>query len=238
MKLRVIGSSSSGNGYLLEADSGEQLVIEAGCRLQEAKGMGLRTSQCAGLIVSHEHGDHCKHLRGYTKAGIEAWSTAAVKASNKWGVTAVEHGQTYEIGGYRVTPLSVEHDVECFAYLIHHKEMETLFFATDCYNLHQVVRGVRHYLIEANYQDEILERCVAEGRTRGFLADRVRLSHMSLAHCIDYLRMCEAGKTAKTITLIHGSARHLDNREAEDRVAGAFGVATWVAEKGLEVELG
>ena len=237
MTLKIIGSSSKGNGYLLEAEDGEQLVIEAGCRLMAAKELGLKTSKCVGLICSHEHGDHCKYVRDYTKAGIEVYSTTAVKENNKFGVTAVEHGKTYQVGDFRVTPLKVEHDVECFAYLVYHPEMGTLMFATDCWNLHQVVKGVTHYLIEANYQDEVLDEAVRIGKTIPSMADRVRLSHMSLKHCVEYLKMCDAGKTAKTITLIHASERHLDKKYAELTVAGQTGVPTWVAKKGLEIVL-
>ena len=237
MTLKIIGSSSKGNGYLLEAENGEQLVIEAGCRLMAAKELGLKTSKCVGLICSHEHGDHCKYVRDYTKAGIEVYSTSAVKENNKFGVTAVEHGKTYQVGNFRVTPLKVEHDVECFAYLVHHLEMGTLMFATDCWNLHQVVKGVSHYLIEANYQDEVLDESVRTGKTIQSMADRVRLSHMSLKHCVEYLKMCDAGKTAKTIMLIHASERHLDKKHAELTVAGQTGVPTWVAKQGLEIVL-
>ena len=237
MTLKIIGSSSKGNGYLLEAENGEQLVIEAGCRLMAAKELGLKTSKCVGLICSHEHGDHCKYVRDYTKAGIEVYSTSAVKESNKFGVTVVEHGKTYQVGDFRVTPLKVEHDVECYAYLVHHLEMGTLMFATDCWNLHQVVKGVSHYLIEANYQDEVLDESVRTGKTIQSMADRVRLSHMSLKHCVEYLKMCDAGKTARTITLIHASERHLDKKHAELTVAGQTGVPTWVAKKGLKIVL-
>ncbi len=237
MTLKIIGSSSKGNGYLLEAENGEQLVIEAGCRLMAAKELGLKTSKCVGLICSHEHGDHCKYVRDYTKAGIEVYATSAVKEYNKFGVTAVEHGKTYQVGNFRVTPLKVEHDVECFAYLVHHLEMGTLMFATDCWNLHQVVKGVSHYLIEANYQDEVLDESVRTGKTIQSMADRVRLSHMSLKHCVEYLKMCDAGKTARTITLIHASERHLDKKHAELTVAGQTGVPTWVAKKGLKIVL-
>lgn len=176
-------------------------------------------------------------MREFTSAGIEVYSTLAVKENNKFGVTAVEHGKTYQVGDFRVTPLKVEHDVECFAYLVHHPEMGTLMFATDCWNLHQVVKGVSHYLIEANYQDEVLDESVRTGKTIQSMADRVRLSHMSLKHCVEYLKMCDAGKTAKTITLIHASERHLDKKHAELTVAGQTGVPTWVAKKGLEIVL-
>lgn len=238
MELRIIGSSSRGNGYLLEAENGDQLLIEAGCHLREFKEVGkLKRSRACGMIVSHEHGDHCKYVREFTSAGIEVYSTSAVKENNKFGVTAVEHGKTYQVGDFRVTPLKVEHDVECYAYLVHHPEMGTLMFATDCWNLHQVVKGVSHYLIEANYQDEVLDEAVRTGKTIQSMADRVRLSHMSLKHCVEYLKMCDAGKTAKTITLIHASERHLDKKNAELTVAGQTGVPTWVAKKGLEIVL-
>lgn len=176
-------------------------------------------------------------MREFTSAGIEVYSTSAVKEDNKFGVTAVEHGKTYQVGDFRVTPLKVEHDVECFAYLVHHLEMGTLMFATDCWNLHQVVKGVSHYLIEANYQDEVLDESVRTGKTIQSMADRVRLSHMSLKHCVEYLKMCDAGKTARTITLIHASERHLDKKHAELTVAEQTGVPTWVAKKGLEIVL-
>lgn len=175
-------------------------------------------------------------MRDFTRVGIEVLSTASLKEKNKFGVTAVEHGKTYHLGNFSVTPLAVEHDVDCFAYLIH-GECGVIEFATDCWNLHQVVKGVAHYLIEANYQDDILDEAVREGRTVASQADRIRLSHMSLKHCIEYLKMCEADKTAKTITLIHASGRHLDKQNAELAVAGQTGVATWVAKQGLEIVL-
>lgn len=237
MKLTVINSDSRGNGYFLEDSNGCQLVIEAGCRLKEAQALGLRISRCEGVVISHVHGDHSRHLRDYTKVGLIVLSTKEVQDNNKFGVIDACNGATYAFGAYRVTAISVEHDVECFAYLIYHPEMGTLFFATDCYNLHQVVKGVTHYLIEANYSDEKLNEKILQGKTTPQMADRVRLSHMSLQHCVEYLRMCEADKTAKTIVLIHGSSRHLDKEIAEERISRAFGVATFVAESGLEVLL-
>lgn len=36
MELKILGSSSKGNGYVLEAEK-EALIIEAGCKLLEAK---------------------------------------------------------------------------------------------------------------------------------------------------------------------------------------------------------
>lgn len=57
MKLTIVGSSSRGNGYLLEADNGDQLLIEAGCHLRDFKEIGnLKRSRARGMLISHEHG--------------------------------------------------------------------------------------------------------------------------------------------------------------------------------------
>jgi ribonuclease BN (tRNA processing enzyme) len=60
---------------------------------------------------------------------------------------------------------------------------------------------------------------------------------MSLDYCIQYLKDCEAEKTAKTITLCHLSERNSDPELFRNTVAGAFGVPTFFAQKGLVVEL-
>lgn len=61
IKLKVLGSGSSGNSYALIADNGEILAIEAGCKFMDFKKMiDWRISDVVGCIVSHEHGDHGK----------------------------------------------------------------------------------------------------------------------------------------------------------------------------------
>ncbi len=57
MILIIINSNSRGNGYLLEAENGDQLLIEAGCHLREFKEIGnLKRSRARGMLISHEHG--------------------------------------------------------------------------------------------------------------------------------------------------------------------------------------
>lgn len=57
MELRIVGSSSKGNGYLLEAENGDQLLIEAGCHLRDYQDVGhLKRSRARGMLISHEHG--------------------------------------------------------------------------------------------------------------------------------------------------------------------------------------
>jgi phosphoribosyl 1,2-cyclic phosphodiesterase len=54
--LKVIGSSSKGNGYMLECAE-EKLLIEIGCRQEDiAKATNFNTENIVGVIVSHAHG--------------------------------------------------------------------------------------------------------------------------------------------------------------------------------------
>lgn len=237
MTLTIIGSSSSGNGYLLESRDGSQLAIEAGRPLAEFRKVGgMRLRDLKAMLISHKHGDHASRAEEFLHSGAKVFSNAPFAIETP-GIQGLIDGQTYDFGGFHVTPFRVEHDVPCYGYLIHHKEMGVLFFATDCYNLHQIIRGVNHYLIEANYDDGILKECIKAGRVSKAQADRVRLSHMSLEHCVEYLKECDASSTADEIVLIHPSGRHLNAIAARDRVMETFGVPTYTATKGTKIEL-
>lgn len=55
MELSIIGSSSKGNGYILQNEK-DALVIEAGVSLQKVKVMiDYNISKIRGVIISHEH---------------------------------------------------------------------------------------------------------------------------------------------------------------------------------------
>lgn len=236
MRLIVVGSKSSGNGFLLEAENGEQLIIEAGRPLKEASICGMKRSHACGVLISHEHGDHCKYAKEFIRAGIEVYSCKSV-ADKIPGVNILKADKTYKIGSFSVTPFKVEHDCENYGYLIYHPECRSIFFATDCYNLHQVIKGCSTYLMECNYEDSLLQRAIDNGYTNPSQADRIRLSHMSLAHAIDFLQQCEAEKSARQIVLIHGSSRHLNPELAVNKFQQVLGIPTYYASKGMNVNL-
>lgn len=55
MKLKVLGSGSSGNCYILENDT-EALIIEAGVPFMEVKkALDFNISKIQGVVISHEH---------------------------------------------------------------------------------------------------------------------------------------------------------------------------------------
>lgn len=237
MKLIIIGSSSKGNSYALQSDSGEILLIEAGIPLKEVKrAIGYKTSKVVGCITSHVHGDHAKYIPEYLKAGISVSSNDEV-AEKYLGVDTMSENITFRFGNFGVTPFEVQHDAKNFGYLIHEPSYGTIFFATDCYNLHFCIRGCKTYLAECNYSDAILDKAVAEGKTPRSQADRVRLSHMSLEHAVSWLQDCKAERSAHQIILIHGSARHLNPTKAVNKFQQVFGIPVYYGQKGLEINL-
>ncbi len=55
MKLTTLGSSSSGNGYVIEGKE-DALIIEAGCPVINAKqALNYQVNKIRGVLISHEH---------------------------------------------------------------------------------------------------------------------------------------------------------------------------------------
>ena len=62
MKLKVLGSNSAGNCYILENDK-EALIVEAGIDFRNVKkALGFNLSKVSGAIITHQHGDHSKYV--------------------------------------------------------------------------------------------------------------------------------------------------------------------------------
>ncbi len=84
MKLKILGSSSSGNGYVLVSEN-ESLIIEAGVRVIEVKkALNFQVSKVAGCIVTHEHGDHSAFADEYIKAGFDVFMSRGTASKVKF----------------------------------------------------------------------------------------------------------------------------------------------------------
>lgn len=245
MQLRCLGSSSSGNCYLLENDM-ECLVLEAGLPFTEIKkALDFNVSKIAGVLITHEHGDHFKYIKDYLKAGIPVkasqgtWSTLpyALEISEK----VVRPGYWYQLGNFTITPFLVVHDaVEPLGFLIRHPEMGSLLFATDTEYIKQNFKAVKlnHIMIECNYSQKIIDNRMNSGGTIKSLRDRVLQSHMELETCKNFI---EANKTASldTVTLLHLSDGNSNAKLFQEEVRSVveFMTRVCVADKGATVDL-
>ena len=240
MKLIVIGSNSAGNSYALDA-GGEILLLEAGLKMADVKrAIDFRLQDVVGCCITHVHGDHAKYATEYAKFGVKVFCNQHAYDSKQFPYGTcqpISAGRTYHIGSFSVAPFDVAHDVPCLGFLIKHPDMGILLFATDTYKVPINITGIDHYLIEANYSDELLKQNVWADKINRAQADRIMLSHMSLDYTVKYLRDCDAQKSTKTVTICHLSERNSDPAQFKSAVESALGVPTYIAQKGLVVEL-
>lgn len=239
MRLIIISSSSSGNGYAL--DSGKDiLLLESGVKFKEVqKAIDFRVDSVVGCLTSHAHGDHAKYAEEFAKHGVKIYCNEDVKSKKDFpygSYEVVQQGKTRTVGSFRVVPFGLHHDVECYGYLIYHKDCGTILFALDSYKFDFAVSGIDHWLIEANYDDRILRANVEDGKIDRAQANRLMLSHMSLDNTIHYLHECKA-EQSKNIILCHLSERNSDPDAFKSKVMGEFGVPTYIASKGKVIEL-
>lgn len=234
MSIKILASGSSGNCYLLETKE-ETLILECGIRYKDIlKGLNFDLSKVVGCLVSHEHKDHCKAVDEIMNAGIDVYMSAGTeegidfKSSATHRINIVKHGKRYKIGGFDVVPFNVEHDVsEPLGFLLQHKELGKILFATDTYYLRNTFKNVDHILIECNYSEDILEE-IPPYRAR------VLKSHMSLETLKETLKTWDLSRT-KDITLIHISEGNGEPKRFRKEIEELTGIKTYVAMPGLEI---
>ena len=238
MLMKVLGSSSSGNCYIIENDS-EALVIEAGVRFVEVKkALGFNIRKVSGCLISHRHKDHAKYIKAFVDSGIttlaleEVWVSSGVTGSR---VCRIEPGRGYKLGRFKVLPFRANHDVPCVGYLIEHPETGRIMFLTDsCACDYQFV-GLNHIMIECNYSMPRLIEAIAAGRTLASQRERLMSSHMDLDTCKEYL-----GETnldyVSDIVLLHLSENNSDERHFISEVERQTGKIVYAARPGLEID--
>lgn len=233
MQLKVLGSGSSGNGYVLEAEQ-EALVIEAGCKLLEAKrAVGFNLSKVVGCIVTHQHNDHAGYVKEYADAGVVVLALPSVIEAKQLerNAKAITLGRGYLIGGFKVLPFEVKHDVPCVGYLIEHRECGRVLFVTDTYAYQYDYKGINHWMIEANYADDILEENIIEGRVPQVMRNRLLLSHMEIGNTVGVLERSDLSRT-RNVVLIHLSNGNSNAKRFVEQVQAATGKPTCWAKAG------
>jgi len=171
MRFAVLGSGSGGNSALVEC-GGIRLLIDAGL---SAKQLNLRLAQLdidpsslAGILLTHEHGDHVKGLKIFLKQHpLPVFATAlTAKVVRQSGVDEVtwktfDSSQTFTIGNVEVRSFTIQHDaVDPVGFVIGHASRRLGFVSdaghvtrsmTDC------LRDLHGLYVEANYDDGLLE---------------------------------------------------------------------------------
>lgn len=243
MELTVLGSSSSGNSYVLQNDT-EALVIECGVSLKEVKkAVDFNISKIVGALVTHEHGDHAGHVNEFLGSRIPVFMSYGT--GTKLGYVGstephllpvpIDSASKFKLGKFTILPFDVKHDAaEPLGFLINHPETGNVLFVTDSYYIPYKFENLHNILIECNYRTDILERNIAAGRIPAALRDRTLQSHMSFETCLEALQANDLSKV-NNIVLIHLSDGNSNAEEFKRDIHRATGKTVFIADKGLRI---
>lgn len=240
MKLTVLGSGSSGNGYVLQNER-EALVLECGCKVKDClRALDFRTDKVCGCLVTHEHGDHAKYMEQYMEyfpVYCSHGTAAAFRYRKMRRPCTLQPLVSIQLGGFTVRPIDVQHDsAEPFGYVIRHEETGTLLFATDTYYVKYTIPNLTNIMIECNYSLPVLKENVRKGIVPKVVKNRTLSAHMSLEHCKEMLLSNDLRNVSR-IVLIHLSSNNAEPDMFRSEIERVTGKNTVVACKGLEITM-
>lgn len=245
MRLTILASGSAGNGYLFEARH-SALLVECGVKPEVMmRRTAVPISRIAGALVSHEHKDHAGFADRYAALGIKIYASVGTIYCIKgivpeYQASVLRPLEVRYIGEWKVMPFDTRHDaVEPLGFVIEHPEAGRILFLTDTvccpYDFREL--GLDHILVEANYDDRLLDSNVANGLVDAARAARTRGTHMSLRDACELLKADQTAEL-KTVVLIHLSEQNADRdafAEAASKTALFAKIA--VARAGLSIDL-
>lgn len=158
LNLKVFGSSSKGNCYLLE-NNNTKILLDCGVDYKKIID-NINTMELDGIVITHFHQDHCKSiykLKDYIDCKVysndETLNILPILEDSK---EEVYENTKFEIGSFTLLPFLIEHDCKNFGYLIkdnisNHK----LLYITDCGTIpNYQFKDIDTFLIEANYNED------------------------------------------------------------------------------------
>ena len=164
----TLASSSRGTCFHL-SDGSTQLLLECGIPFKDIqRKFNFKTSELAGCLVTHEHGDHAKAIADVIKAGIDCYMSEGTRAAlgiDGHRVKTVQAKRHFRVGTWIIMPFQTEHDAAYpFGYLLYSIETrDKLLFATDTFYIKYKFTGLTHIAVECNYALDILNANINEG---------------------------------------------------------------------------
>ena len=236
MELTILGSSSSGNGYVLQSDE-EALIIEAGIHPSKVKhALNFNTQKVKGCFISHAHGDHAKHAALFENIFPVYANRHVIETKKLKSTKEIQAGHGVICGRFKVLPFTAFHDIPTLGFLIHHPDMGTLVFLTDSFMTENIFKGVNHFLVECNYSDEALQSAIEAGHTHPAMRKRLMTTHMEIRTAERFILSHDLSE-AYNIILIHLSIFNSDRKEFTDILTRSTGKSIVIAETDLKVTL-
>ena len=220
MRLKCLGSGSSGNCYILENET-EALVIEAGLPFKEVKrALGFNVRKIVGALIGHSHKDHSKYILEYEQAGIRVFKPYEL-----------EFKVTKKFGNFTIRCFDLIHDVPCYGFYIEHPEIGKMIYASDTEYIKYRFKGLNHILVECNYDKNFIQ---ADAVNRNHVLE----GHMELKTALDFISTND-NPALRNVVLIHLSDKNADSAQFLQKTKETikYGADCFIASKGLEINL-
>lgn len=176
-----IGSSSSGNSYIVSSERG-RLLIDVGLTMKRIlEGLAaadIDPQEVDAVLITHEHTDHVKSVRAISRKCGNALFLSSRGTISRTGsfsfvpderIRTVASGEIINIGDIEITAFSLSHDAaEPLGYSIAFgggsgdvkKNRERLTVVTDTGivtdEMYNVMKGSDILILEANHDEELL----------------------------------------------------------------------------------
>lgn len=204
MKLKCLGSGSSGNCYLLTADNGETLLLDAGLPIMEIKrGLNWDIKCVVGAICTHAHKDHSLSVSDLEHMGIKVWQPQSDHSKRE-----------RHIGKFHIFCFQVPHNgTENYGFLIM-VDNQKLLYLTDLEYCPYVFRKQRldHMLIECNYQKKYIAEDYNDAKK-----SHVYRGHMELETVKEFV-IANKSDALQNVILCHLSRDNSDAKECVTEV--------------------
>lgn len=225
MILKCLGSSSSGNCYLL-CHNDEVLILDAGIPIKDIKrALNWQLGGIQGVLCTHGHHDHDLSVKDFLNMGIPVFKPFD---------ETIAFPLKIRYGSFVVQSFKVPHDgVPCYGFYIT-VSGHRILYATDFEYLPCSFKNVRltDMIVECNHQTELVDK------------GQAKYPHQIKGHCsLDTLieKVIKENMTSdlRTVILCHLSGDSANSEEclAEVQKVVGDGANVVVARKDLEVEL-
>jgi phosphoribosyl 1,2-cyclic phosphodiesterase len=240
VRFASLGSGSGGNALVVEAGA-SRVMVDCGFSIEETERrlarIGLAAGDLAGIVVTHEHGDHADGAIPFARRhGLRVWMThGTLRATADGGgpdpvVTVIDTHASFAVGDLAVAPFPVPHDAREPVQLVLGDGARRLGVLTDIgtstRHVESMLSGCDALVLECNHD----ERMLADGPYPGWLKARVGgpFGHLANAAAAQLLAALDRSK------LRHVIAAHLSDKNnrpelARAALAGVLGCAAdWI----------
>jgi phosphoribosyl 1,2-cyclic phosphodiesterase len=169
MRFASLGSGSEGNALVVEAGT-TRVLMDCGFGLADSVArlarLGLQAADLAGIVVTHEHGDHLGGVgRLARKHRLPVWLTSGTLAMAQdldgVAVQVIDSHEPFALDGLEIQPYPVPHDArEPVQYVFGDGDRKLgVLTDTGCSTPHieAMLAGVDALVLECNHDAAMLE---------------------------------------------------------------------------------